>query len=551
MRLHLVSAVLLLAMSLAAFRSSAAQPSIPAEPPFPRISLSLVSTYETGVFDESAAEIVAHDPASQRLFVVDGGSGSIDILDVAVPTTPVLSATIPLSPTYGRAANSVAVANGIVAAAVEAQTKTDPGSVVFFDTDGTFLKQVVVGALPDMLTFTPDGTRVLVANEGEPNSYDQPDSVDPEGSVSIIDISAGVASATVQTVGFNAFNSGGPRAAELPADVRIFGPNATAAQDLEPEYIAVSPDSSTAFVTLQENNALAIINIADASVTAIKALGTKDHSVAGNGFDASDRDDAIFIVPHPVRGMYQPDAIAAYVVGGQTYLITANEGDAREYDGFEEEVRVGSKDYVLDTGVFTNAAVLTDSAELGRLTVTAVDGDSDGDGDYDAIYAFGARSFSIWNGSSGALVYDSGDAIERITAAAFPGDFNSTNDENDSFDNRSDNKGPEPEGVTLGQINGRTYAFIGLERIGGIIVYDVSTPAAPLFVQYINNRNFSGDAETGTAGDLGPEGLAFVPADESPTGMPLLIVANEVSGSTSIYAIEGRELFLPALYKEP
>jgi hypothetical protein len=253
-----------------------------------------------------------------------------------------------------------------------------------------------------------------------------------------------------------------------------------------------------------------------------------------NGLDASDRDNAINIRNWPIFGMYQPDAIASYRVGNKTYLITANEGDARDYDTFAEEARI--KDLALDPVAFPNAAALQADAALGRLTVTTTLGDTDNDGDYDELYVFGGRSFSIWD-DQGNLVYDSGEDFERITAQLFPNDFNSNNDGNGTFDNRSDNKGPEPEGVTTGVINGRTYAFIGLERIGGVMVYDVTSPKSPEFIQYINPRDFAGNAAAGTAGDLGPEGILFISAADSPTGKPLVVVANEVSGSTGIFEI--------------
>lgn len=492
------------------------------------ISLEVLGTYETGAYDEGAAEISAYDRSSERIFVTNADANTVDVLDASDPENLTLAFTIDLSG-YGDGVNSVAVHNGVVAVAVEADPKTDNGSVVFFDTDGDYLNSVEVGALPDMLTFTPNGRYLLVANEGEPNDdY----TVDPEGSISIIDMKRGVGrlgASDVATADFSDFNS-----ATLDESIRVFGPDATVAQDMEPEYIAVSHDSKYAWVTLQENNALAIVDIAKGEVTSLVGLGFKDHSVEGNGLDASDRDDAINITTWPVLGMYLPDAIASYHYRGETYLVTANEGDARDYDGFAEEERV--KDLDLDPTAFPDADDLQEDEAIGRLTVTTTLGDTDNDGDYDALHAFGGRSFSIWS-SSGELIFDSGDDLEQQVAAALPDDFNSDNGENDSFDNRSDNKGPEPEGITLAEIGGRTYAFVGLERVGGVMVYDITTPVAPFFVQYLNNRDFSGDAEAGTAGDLAPEGLVFVPRSASPTGTPLLVVTNEVSGSTTVYEV--------------
>ncbi|OYD92130.1 hypothetical protein CDG76_25415 [Nostoc sp. 'Peltigera membranacea cyanobiont' 210A] len=373
-----------------------------------------------------------------------------------------------------------------------------------------------------MLTFTPDGTKVLVANEGEPNSYGQPNSVDPEGSVSIINIAGGVANATVAQASFTSFNN--QIATLKAAGVRITGPGSTVAQDLEPEYIAVSPDGQTARITLQENNAIAILDIASATITNILPLGTKNYNLPGNGLDASDRDGKINIQNWPVFGLYQPDAIASFTANGQTYYITANEGDSRDYTGFSEEIRVGANGYVLDPTVFPNAAALKQNTNLGRLTVTNATGDTDGDGDFDRIEAFGGRSFSIWN-ASGNQIFDSGDQFEQITATKVPTLFNSDGAA-DTFDTRSDNKGPEPEGVAIGVINNRTYAFIGLERTGDVIVYEVTNPNKPSFVQYIN-----------TPEDTAIEGLTFVSAADSPTGKPLLVTTAEVSKTVAVFEV--------------
>ncbi|NGP53391.1 choice-of-anchor I family protein [Thioalkalivibrio sp. XN8] len=503
------------------------------------VDLNLVGRYSSGLFDESAAEIVSYDPTTQRLFVINSAAVAVDVLNLADPSNPVLLDTIDAS-AEGGGANSVDVYDGVAAVAIEAAVKTDPGKVVFYDTSTLAkISEVTVGALPDMLTFTADGSAVLVANEGEPNEgY----TIDPEGSVSVIDLTAGVANPTAATATFTSFNA---QIDELrAAGVRIYGPGATVAQDLEPEYIAISPISDIAWVALQEANAVAALDFSDLAapvIAAVLPLGFKDHMVLGNELDPSDRDPdgdpQIRIRNWPVFGMYQPDAIAAYEFNGRTYYITANEGDDRDdFIPGEETSRISG--ITLDPTAFPNAAELQANDALGRLAVTTFDGDIDDDGDFDRLYALGGRSFSIW-ADDGTQVYDSGSEFERITAQRYPRNFNANNDENDP-EGRSDNKGPEPEGVVLGQISGRTFAFIGLERIGGIMVYDVTNPQSPDFVQYVNSRDFSKDPETELAlvGDLGPEGLEFIPADDSPIGVPLLAVGNEVSGTTAIYRID-------------
>jgi len=491
----------------------------------------LVGRYTTGLGALSGETVAAE---GDRMYVTNSTGNSLDVVSIADRSTPALVRRVDLSP-YGAGPNSVDVADGLVAVAVEAATKTDPGSVVLFDAEGDHLTTVEVGSLPDMVTFTPDGRRVLVANEGEP---DDDYAVDPEGSVSVVEVAAvrGGGSATVTTLDFGAFDAGGPRAGEIASAIRLPGADlgSSVAQDLEPEYVAVDADGDTAWVSLQENNALARLDLDSLSIDWVRPLGLKDHSVAGSGLDASDRDGpangpAINIATWPVKGMYMPDAIAHFVVGGRSYLLSANEGDARDYDAFAEESRVGASGYQLDPTAFPDAAVLKANANLGRLTVTTASGDTDGDGDFDEIHAFGARSFSVWN-TAGARVADSGDAIEQLVAAELPANFNANNEDN-APDTRSDNKGPEPEGATTGVVRGRTYGFVGLERIGGVLVVDLSDPTAPEIVEYLNTRDLGA---TPVGPDSGPEVLTFVPADGTPGSRPMLLVAHEVSGTVTL-----------------
>jgi hypothetical protein len=230
--------------------------------------------------------------------------------------------------------------------------------------------------------------------------------------------------------------------------------------------------------------------------------------------------------------MYQPDAIALFLQDGMPYLVSANEGDARDYTGFSEESRVGAGGYVLDATVFPDPTLKSSDDKLSRLTVSTATGDTDDDGQFERIDLFGSRSFSIWRGSDLTQVYDSGRELEERTFAAFPSNFNASNDGN-AVDNRSDNKGPEPEGATVVRVDGRNVAFIGLERIGGVMAYDVSDPEAPVFNSYVNDRDFSQAA----APDAAPEVLASVPAWENPTRRPLLLVAHEVTGTVAIYEL--------------
>jgi len=500
--------------------------------PSEQISMMPLGTFDTQKLDVSAAEIPSYDPESQRLFMVNGADGSIDIMDMSDPFMIHRIKKIDLSP-YGKAANSCAFYNGILAVAVEDNDKQAPGKAVLFDADGNWIKSFDAGALPDMIKFSPDGTKILVANEGEPNDdYDN----DPEGSVTIIDLANGVDQAVAYQADFKAFNS--QKDSLQAAGVRIFGPGSTVAQDVEPEYIAVSKDSKTAWITLQENNALAVLDIDSKTITHILPYGFKDHSLPENSLDVSDKDDQVNMKTWPIFGMYMPDSIDAFKVGDTHYIVTANEGDSRDYDGFSEEERV--KDLDLDPTAFPNAEDLQDSDNLGRLKISTVIGDDDGDGDYDRLFSYGARSFSIWKQDGDQLiqVYDSQNDFEEIVNSIL---FLRYGDSEKSLmiDNRSDDKGTEPEGIAVGTVDGRIYAFIGMERFSGLMIYDVTDPYNPAYVKFLTRQNLDQELETGLAEDVSPEGVLFISAEDSPTGKALVVLGNEVSGTTTVYEISG------------
>lgn len=532
------------------------------------VRLDPLGSYETSVFDQSAAEIVEFFAPADRLLVVNAAQARVEVLDAADPETPTKlfdlettgvgaddGSTIP----DGAVANSVAVRrDGLGVVAVESDPKTDNGWLVFFDAagDGQALGAVRVGALPDMVTITPDGRRAVVADEGEPaDDY----SVDPEGSIGVVDLPGSVAAATqgdVVIADFHSFEGGG-----LPPGIRVYGGRADAgtgipdfpvSENLEPEYVTVDHASRKAYVTLQEANGVAVVDLATATVERIWSVGTVDRRRVS--FDASDDDGATKLRRWPVRGLRLPDAVTSYQVKGRTYLVTADEGDTRDWEGYSEEIRVKDLgedglaplcDSVAEQFRMTTEELTADEA-LGRLKITSAGGLDPSGVCYRELHAFGGRGFSVWT-PQGRLVSTSASGFEQITAAAAPDFFNSDHVVS-NFDDRSDDKGPEPEGVTIGQVKGKPYAFVALERIGGIMVYDLSKPTRPSFVTYLNNRDFAFSAEEladsgediAPAGDLGPEGLEFIPASSSPTGEPLLAVANEVSGSTTLYAVKLR-----------
>ncbi|WP_353667840.1 choice-of-anchor I family protein [Marinomonas sp. THO17] len=476
------------------------------------------SETEKCVEKESCTEISAFSAKANRVYATNADSNGIRMLNVSSSGELKDAGFIDLS-NYGGGPNSVAVFDDLVAVAVEADSKQANGSIVLFDLVGKPAKVkglkgnvIEAGALPDMVTFSPDGKYIIAANEGEPSKDYK---VDPEGSVTVIDTTTWKA----RKATFTKYKG------KSLKDVRVFGPNANFAQDMEPEYITVSKDSKTAWVGLQENNALAVVDLAKAEVTDVVALGFKDHSKAENAIDASNKDGKINIATYPVKGMYMPDAITSVSANGKTYILTANEGDSRDYDGFSEEVRVA--DLKLDPEAFPNAAELQDKKVLGRLKTTTTMGDTDGDGDFDEIYSYGGRSFSVWS-EDGQLVWDSGNQFAKKIAELRPEDFNGQlEDGKYQMDDRSDDKGGEPESITVGTLNDRQYAFIGQERTGGIFVYDVTNPEAPSYVQYINNA----------MDNVSPEGLSFIQRNAN-TGW--LLISCEISNTVSITEVKAQ-----------
>lgn len=534
------------------------------------ITLREAATHHTGIFGRSAAEIPAFCPETRRLFVVNAEAGRVDVLAIdaagRLRAEGVLDAARDVPGSF-RDVNSVSVSRGRLAVAIAGVPPTAPGVVALYDTRTLRLEgSVPAGSLPDMVTFSPDGRWLLVANEGEPNDDC---TVDPEGTITIVDLRDGPAAAGVRTVTFRDWNPDGPRAGELPAledrGLRHFGrvmlPGtaagsrpATFAEDVEPEWIEIDPESRLAYVCLQEANAVAEVDIAAATVTRIIPLGFKDHGVAGHGFDASDRDGGVVIRPWPgVFGVPQPDTIRLVVHDGRRYLVTANEGDSRVRpvaDGVIPGVAAGaifSDEATLDRWDTTGTpfAAFTAERHLGRLTLVRdlVERHLDEAGRPTRLFAFGGRSISIVDLADGRVVFDSGDEIEQLTAAAQPGHFNASSDST-TADRRSRAKGPEPEGLAIGAVAGKTYAFVGLERSGGIVIYDVTTPATPRCVGHAGNRRFDvpmtrpDGTPNPAAGDSGPEGLIFIAAGQSPTGRPLVVVANETSGTTTVWEVE-------------
>ena len=470
-------------------------------------------------------ETVAYDAGSGRFFVTNPGTSKLDVYVYSAGLLSQVSSIGVAGPP-----TSVDVHDGLVAVAIEGWTKQSPGKVQFFDaaSGAQAGNYVYVGALPAMLTFTPDGTKVVVADEGEADAATGLNN--PAGSVSIVD----VATRTAATASFVPWD--GQKNALKAAGVCLASVNGIKlSQDVEPEFVAISAAGDTAYVTLQENNAMAVVDIATATVTDIRPLGEKDHGQSGNELDVSDQDGINGNFQNwPVKGLYMPDGVTAFTVNGVEYLATANEGAGRSgFAGFEDESRgnvlesnfwLETMDPTPETNLYTSAE-LNDDALLGRLVFATSPydlhrGDTDGDNDTDQLYAFGARSFAIWD-TAGNLVFDSGDALERAMLAH--GLWK---------DGRSDEMGPEPDSIVFGEVGGVPYLFVGLEGADAICAFDVSDPTNATLADVIDIPGESGMQA------FAPEGLRFLDASASPLGVDTLAVASEVGGVLSLFALD-------------
>lgn len=503
----------------------------------PTINLSVLGTWRSGIISSNTPAGPVYDPRTERIFVGSDDRNGVDVIDVSTPTDPNKIQLINLGGDPGK----IAMSSESILAVSRSST------VRLFNADGDELVTPISVPGAAGLQFTPDGQKLVVS--GRDNS---------ESEVTILGLSSpdwdacrqGLAGCTINSTSsvasFNVFNS--QRQALLDADVRLPHPNLSVAEDINIADLTVSGDSSRAWLTLADNNAIAEIDLQSPQISNIFGLGAKDNSltnngysdtanslpaslpgIRGNGLDASDVDGAINIQTWPIKSFYNPDDIGSYTSNGQTYLVTSNEGDAAD----DTKARLNT--LTLDPN--NPAFPFQGDTNLGRLLASTVEGDTDGDGDFDETFGYGGRSFAIW-ATDGTQIFDSGDDFEQITAAALPSFFNASSGSN-SFDNRSDDRGPEPEAFDIGTIAGRTYAFVGFERISGIIVYDITDPFSPSFQQYINNRNFAESPDSLLSVDVEPEGVFFISADESPIpGVPMIAVSHEKSDSTTLYQID-------------
>ncbi|WP_310832539.1 choice-of-anchor I family protein [Paenibacillus pedocola] len=499
------------------------------------ISVTKIGGYSVGTTNEDGgvAEIVKYNRANGKFYLVNGSThpATVDIVNLKDGVHPEKEASInveALSETggfsYGDLTSvDINTATGRIAVAVQEADAMKKGKILVLDYEGRLLKTYEAGIQPDMIKYTADGRYILTADEAEPRTL----AGDPEGSVTVIDTVTG----TARTVKFD--NPGliddlvHIRGAVDPVSKLITGEGAKedAVRDLEPEFIELSEDQKTAYVSLQENNAVAAVDVISGKLLWVKGLGFKDLSNPRNALDLV-KDNQIHLENVPFYGVYMPDGISQYTVNGKTYLFTANEGDATEWDSKENAANIGSMKGSLNpnsaAAKFLNGQKKYDSVEVMS------------DMGHDGIYLYGGRSFSVWDAGTLKQVYDSGSEFEQITSERLPAYFNASNS-NTTLDSRSTKKGPEPEYVKIGKVGQKALAFVGLERVGGLMTYDVTNPEQPQFVNYINSREFTPKNNLET--DTGPEGIEFIPATDSPTGLPLVLVANEVGGTVAVYQL--------------
>ncbi|ESP05519.1 hypothetical protein LOTGIDRAFT_152377 [Lottia gigantea] len=509
------------------------------------------------------AEESAYDPNDQIIYVVGEDSYVLHIVDMENPRAPKILMEHRFLQTDGKP-RDVEVCNGRVAVSLSSPVEVYDGHVKFFTTyDRTtqtfsYQSQLPVGVHPDNIEFTNNCAKLVVANEGVHGKDPFNRFSDPEGSISIITIPT-TGSPTERIAGFNQFNS--------RTDIRhvsSFAPNndimtATLAQDIEPEYISISSDGKIAFVTLQENNAIAQVDLNSGVVININSLGSKDWSDLQ--LDTSDRDGGVHLRSYPIHGLYQPDVIKQFKVGKKTYLVTANEGAVRQYtkevDGLiwsdgvlADELGRGNllNEIAINNATFVNE-LKTDS-RLGRLRVSRIDGTTLYG--LQKIYTYGGRGFSIWEaGSYGSPVYDSGDEIEKKNAASLKTIFNTdcaawTNQSPETLrDSTSDNMGPKLNAMDVKSSNGTLFMAVGSETMGSVYLYVVDKSSITAELQTIKYDGGTGDLwsdlyDNNMAGNAYISDIRIIPMSQSPTNQTLLYVLGGGSGSIAIYQFSYR-----------
>ena len=429
------------------------------------------------------------------------------------------------------------------------------GRIVFFDvTDGSIEGLTSTGYHPDMVAISSTGI-VAVANEGEYSwngNGDSPAAVsaNQNGSVSLYNLSA------VTAGDFTAAASVSEVNVDFTATT-LTGVRYGTAGEIEPEYVAFDASGDAIFVGAQENNTIFHLDGLAAFIASPGTPAWEVHPLGSVQYtaDVTNNDNAANI-DTLIKGLHMPDAIAVFDQGGKTYVVTADEGDARPDDS--DITRASTYDDVLSeiatTPIYDDGGgavtqqelfdLVKSKNELGRLNILVDQSTEGGAGTVlTDIVAMGSRGITVWeyNSSQSSLTRVSHLPLESFLLAQDPTRHNS-NDGGDpaALDARSDDKGPEPEAVAIANIGGTNYAVVGCERQNGVVLVDLSNPAAPVAVSYINNRDNA---------LISPETAQFVPAAASPTGAGLAIFGYEgisddgIKGGIGIYSLETADSF--------
>lgn len=512
----------------------------------PEALLNLEKTAGTVIGTQTSAGGLAgsivYNSDNHKAYQVNGSKGILNILPMEKEgsfgeTVEIDVKTLIEDFTYGNA-TSVAVdtVNDYIAVTLEASDYRLNGQVILLDYDGNLLQHYETGVQPNMVTFTKDGKKMLTSNEGEPRKGYGSGTTDPAGSVTIIDLSKETDAAT--TVGFDAFDSTTLSEEYCILFNKVSGKILSAAADLEPESIAVNDAGTKAYVCLQDANAIATLDLTTNTFTEIQSLGFTDHADSANAIDLISDGGYEPNTYENVYGVPMPHSISTYEIDGATYIVTANEGNVRKYNTFTNEkstTTLTAVETLINEDTGDETAITAKNVHTLNPTYTAglLEGTEE-DGSDTPVYLFGSRSFSIYDAESMSLVYDSGCAFEEKIAEHLPANFNCTNISN-KVDGASAVRGPEPKDITIGTIDSRTYAFISLEGVGGIIVYDITDPNSPEYINYINSRDFTSTIK----GDVSPNGLTFITANHSNNELPMILAAFDVSGTVAGYSITG------------
>jgi hypothetical protein len=505
---------------------------------------------------EGSSEIATYHAGSKRIFATNGVKNTIDIFDISDVANPKKVGAVALSP-YGNDVTSVAAGKDVVVAVVNVSDKfsatgvptTTNGKIVVFDTDGKVLSSPdVLGVLPDSVTFAPNGTTALVAIEAQPvcakddpataakEETDYTKASDPVGGVTVVDLT-NPASPVLRFAGFNQFSVADMRAKGIAVSSVVNN----VAKDFEPEFVT-AVDNNYAYVTIQEANAIGRLNIKSATFESVTRAFESNLSIVSR--DTSDRDAGAGPRTYKnVVGASQPDAIAGFTIGSGQYFVTANEGDAREYTCLNDDLRASA--LKVDARRFPDWKALSGSAALGRAKVNPTIGDKDGDGDIDTIHLRGSNSMTMYR--NGLVIWDSANLLDQIQTQAFGvaninGSHSLSSDKstmNYVGQDRSDDKGSEPEGVAVGMVGDRRIAILGLERMTALAIFDITVPGNPIFQEWLQLLPTKATPAKEVK-HFSPEGIVFVPADKSPSGKALIITSYELSGSLSIHQIEPR-----------